>query len=172
MTQEAINNAKVLYELSLQRETMEAFKVLYNSTPKLKEVLDNPVIPLKNKHHLIDKIAEVESYPDTFKNFLKRLCDYGQTYELEEIFQAFDKYWDEKHNILQAKIICAKQPEDDKLVQVMEFLQKKHPGKEIKTEICIDENLLGGMCISVGWEEYDWSYEGRLKQLERKLTGR
>lgn len=172
MTQEAINNAKVLYDLTLERETKDAFRVLYDSMPQLKTVLDDPVIPLEKKHNIIDKIAEVGAYPNSFKNFLKRLCDYGQTYELEEIFQAFDEYWDEKHNILQTKIICAKQPEDDKLVQVMEFLQKKYPDKEIKTEICIDENLLGGMCISVGWEEYDWSYEGRLKQLERKLTGR
>lgn len=172
MTQEAINNAKVLYELTLERETKDAFKMLYDSTPQLREVLDNPVIPLKNKHNLIDKIAEVGAYPVSFKNFLKRLCDYGQTNELKEIFQAFDEYWDKKHNILQAKIICAKQPEDDKLVQVKEFIQKKYPDKQIQTEISIDENLLGGMCICIGREEYDWSYEGRLKQLERKLTGR
>ena len=172
MTQEAINNAKVLYELTLERETKDAFKVLYDSIPKLKEFFDSPIIPLEKKHNLIDKIAEVGAYPDAFKNFLKRLCDNGQTYELEDIFQAFDEYWDEKHAILQAKIICANQPEEEKLAQVMEFLQQRYPNKEIKTKICVDETLLGGLCVRIGREEYDWSYEGRLKQLERKLTGR
>lgn len=172
MTQEAINNAKVLYELTQERETKDAFKLLFDSVPELREVLDSPVIPLDKKHRIIDKIAELGAYPVMFKNFLKHLCDNGQTNELEEIFQAFDEYWDKKHDILRAKIFCAKQPEETKLVQVMDFLKKKYPDKEIQTEICVDENLLGGMCISVGQEEYDWSYEGRLKQLERKLTGR
>ena len=73
MTQEAINNAKVLYELTLERETMDAFKVLYDSIPKLKEIFDSPVIPLEKKHNLIDKIAEAGAYTASFKNFLKRL---------------------------------------------------------------------------------------------------
>ena len=73
---------------------------------------------------------------------------------------------------MQAKIICANQPEEEKLAQVMEFLQQRYPNKEIKTKICVDETLLGGLCVRIGREEYDWSYEGRLKQLERKLTGR
>ncbi|WP_455717888.1 ATP synthase F1 subunit delta [Anaerosporobacter sp.] len=172
MTQEAINNAKVLYELIKDRETIDSFKVLLDSVSKLREILVNPVIQLEKKHRIIDKIAEACAYPVVFKNFLKRLCDYGQVDELEEIFQAFDEYWNEKHDILQAKIFCATQPEDTKLDQVMDFLKNKYPGKVIQTEVCIDENLLGGMCIRVGTEEYDWSYEGRLKQLERKLTGR
>lgn len=172
MTQEAINNAKVLYELTIDRETIDAFKVLLDNVPKLREILDSPVIPLEKKHRIIDKIAEALAYPNMFKNFLKRLCDYGQTDELDEIFKAFDEYFDEKHDILRAKIFCAKQPQDSKLDEVMDFLKKKYPDKDIHTEVCIDEDLLGGMCISVGTQEYDWSYEGRLKQLERKLTGR
>ena len=36
----------------------------------------------------------------------------------------------------------------------------------------VDETLLGGYIVRMKNEEYDRSYEGRLRQLERKLTGR
>ena len=33
-----------------------------------------------------------------------------------------------------------------------------------------DKSLLGGFCITVGSEEYDWSMKGRLDQMRRRLT--
>ena len=36
----------------------------------------------------------------------------------------------------------------------------------------VDESLIGGYVVKVGYKEYDHSYEGRLRQLQRKLTGR
>lgn len=172
MTQEAINNAIVLYELSIKRETVNEAKNLYDSEPALKEVLESPVVPLNKKHNIIDGIFTSDDFPKELCNFLKVMSDYGQIGELEEIFQAYYKYWDEKNNVLRAELFFPKAPEDKEIEQAKEFLAVKYPDKQTITEVKTDPDMIGGLLIRVNQEEYDWSYEGRLKQLERKLTGR
>ena len=39
-----------------------------------------------------------------------------------------------------------------------------------KWDLVEDKSLLGGFCITVGSEEYDWSMKGRLDQMRRRLT--
>lgn len=172
MTQEAINNAIVLYELSVKRETVDAAKKLYESEPALKKALESPVVPLNKKHNIIDGIFKSADYPKELCNFLKIMSDYGQIDELEEIFQAYYKYWDEKNNVLRAELFFPKMPEDKEIEQAKEFLAEKYPDKQTIAEVKTDPEMIGGLLIRVNQEEYDWSYEGRLKQLERKLTGR
>lgn len=52
------------------------------------------------------------------------------------------------------------------------ILDKNYPDSEITLTQSIDESLIGGYVVKVGYKEFDHSYEGRLRQLERKLTGR
>ncbi len=172
MTQEAVNNAIVLFELSVKREVVDAAQKLYVSQPVLKEILESPVVPLNNKHNIIDAIFTSDGYPKELCNFLKIMSNYGQIDELEEIFKAYFKYWDEKNNVLRAELFFPKEPEETEIDQVKEFLAAKYPDKQIILEVKTDPKIIGGLLIRVNQEEYDWSYEGRLNQLERKLTGR
>lgn len=64
----------------------------------------------------------------------------------------------------------ARQPEEE--AEARKILAEKYPDCEIVLTEKEDENLLGGYIIKVHHKEYDRSYEGRLRQLERKLTGR
>ena len=52
------------------------------------------------------------------------------------------------------------------------ILDKNYPDSEITLTQSVDESLIGGYVVKVGYKEYDHSYEGRLRQLQRKLTGR
>ena len=49
MTQAAVNNAKVLYQLSVERAVVEKTDALIFLTPELLEVLENPTIDEKKK---------------------------------------------------------------------------------------------------------------------------
>ncbi len=50
------------------------------------------------------------------------------------------------------------------------ILDKNYPDSEITLTQSIDASLIGGYVVKVGYKEFDHSYEGRLRQLERKLT--
>jgi ATP synthase F1, alpha subunit len=49
-------------------------------------------------------------------------------------------------------------------------LRKKYENEELPLELVEDKSLLGGFCITVGSEEYDWSMKGRLTQMRNRLT--
>ncbi len=172
MMQQAMNNAKVLYQLSLSREDVEKADQLYHMEPELRKVLTNPVIPYENKEKIIDHIFSLDDLPEKFKNFLKVICAHGQIDELDDIFKAYYDYWDEKHDILRAELFYADRPEEKEIERAEKFLMGKYPDKKIVVAEKTDSNLLGGLLIRIGHEEYDWSYNGLLNQLEKKLTGR
>ena len=48
------------------------------------------------------------------------------------------------------------------------ILDKNYPDSEITLTQSVDESLIGGYVVKVGYKEYDHSYEGRLRQLQRK----
>ena len=85
---------------------------------------------------------------------------------------AYYAYWDEQNHIMRAQIIFAGEPDAATREEAEQLLQKKYPDYKIVMTESVDETLLGGYIVRMKNEEYDRSYEGRLRQLERKLTGR
>ena len=61
-------------------------------------------------------------------------------------------------------------PTEEQLAQIQEFLRKKYQCEDLPLDLVEDKSLLGGFCITVGSEEYDWSMKGRLDQMRRRLT--
>ena len=73
MTQAAVNNAKVLYQLSVERAVVEKTDALIFLTPELLEVLENPTIDEKKKQEKIERVCALEESPKTMVNFLKMI---------------------------------------------------------------------------------------------------
>ena len=83
MTQTVNNYATVLLELGVTREAVDETKEILSLTQDLPKSLKSPVVSKQDKHKLIDRI-----FPESMKNFLKVVCDYGEADLLEEIFAA------------------------------------------------------------------------------------
>ena len=58
MTQTTRNYAKVLYDLTVPKEAVEQAKDIFGKSPELRETLVNPVVPVKSKKNIIDKIFQ------------------------------------------------------------------------------------------------------------------
>ena len=71
MTETSINYAKALYELSVPEEAVLETEKIFRGTPQLKGALENPLVSLKEKEHVIDRV-----FPQEMKNFLKVTCKY------------------------------------------------------------------------------------------------
>ena len=172
MTQAAVNNAIVLYRLSVKREDVENAQKLFFTAPQLQDVLENPTVSLAKKYEIIEKVFALENTPDVIVNFMKMMCRLGHCSDMKDIFESYYKNWDEQNHILRAQLISAAEPTDEEISQAKQLLQNKYPKEQIDLTEKVDESLLGGYVIKALHEEYDRSYEGRLRQLERKLTGR
>lgn len=172
MTQRVINYAIALYELTSDKEAVALLRTMMEETEVLSQVLANPMISKKKKHRIIDGLSEQAALPAVLKNFMKYITDHGDSALLMDIVKEYDSLWEKKHHILNAQLLYAQYPEEAEIKQAEEFLQKQYPDMVIHTSISVQKNLLGGLCIRIGNTEYDWSYEGRLQQLERMLTER
>ena len=162
MTQKAVNNAKVLYRLNISRSDVEEAHKIFTKAPFLLETLTNPVVSEEAKEVVLDKIARQSGMPELL----------GEIGQITDIFNCYYEYWDKMNHILHAKVIYA----DDKAKEEKEAIQKQlesiYPDEKVVLSEETDASLLGGYVVRVGYEEYDHSYEGKLRRLERKLTGR
>lgn len=164
MTQLAINYGIALYELNIPEEELTAQRSLLQETKELTESLCSPIVSLKAKHSVIDRI-----FNGKFKNFLKKLCDYNSMGYLEEIFQAYDLYRNQVEGKLEGELFYVTPPTDTQLQQIKGFLCKKYNKKQVELKMQQAPELIGGFVIRTGNYEYDWSYAGRIKALQQKL---
>lgn len=167
MTQISVNYAKVLYELSIPRDIIKETAELFQTVGQLKAVLSSPVTSLKEKHHVIDLI-----FPSEIHNFLKEICDNQDVEQVDEIFQAYHGYDCEMRGILEATLYYVTEPDEGQTAGIKEYLLKKYQKNEVVLTLVQDASLIGGFLLRVGDMETDWSFKGRLNQLQQKLMWR
>ena len=148
MTETSINYAKALYELSVPEEAVLETEKIFRGTPQLKGALENPLVSLKEKEHVIDRV-----FPQEMKNFLKVTCKYQKISSIYDILEAYGNYSRKQKGILKAVLTYVTKPE------VILTLRE-------------DKSLIGGFILSAGDKEFDWSLRGRYNNLRQKLTRR
>ena len=149
MTETSINYAKALYGLSVPGEAICETGKIFKNTPEIGKMLENPLVSLKEKEQVIERI-----FPQEMKSFLKVTCKYQKIDRIGEILEAYDAYSREQKGILKAELLYVTRPteaQEDKLK---------------------DQSLVGGFVLRAGDREYDWSLIGRYKKLKQKLTRR
>ena len=75
---------------------METEKI-FRGTPQLKGALENPLVSLKEKEHVIDRV-----FPQEMKNFLKVTCKYQKISSIYDILEAYGDYSRKQKGILKA----------------------------------------------------------------------
>ena len=156
MTQRAVNNAMVLYELGITSEELQTAREITEKVPALLNVLRSPLVTSEKKHRL----------PRHLINFYKVMCNDGGIEELADIYAEWQKIWDTSHNRVRVECVFAETPSPEKENEIKAFLSRKYPGKELIYQISINPSLLGGVRIRIGNEEYDWTFAARIRQLK------
>ena len=89
---------------------------------------------------------------------------------LDQLMDAYEERRAERASRPKATLRYVTPPTAEQLGQIRDFLRKKYENEELPLELVEDKSLLGGFCITVGSEEYDWSMKGRLTQMRNRLT--
>ena len=89
---------------------------------------------------------------------------------LDQLMDAYEERRAQRAAQLRAALRCVTPPTEEQLAQIRDFLRKKYQSEDLPLDLVEDKSLLGGFCITVGSEEYDWSMKGRLDQMRRRLT--
>ena len=84
MTETSINYAKALYGLSVPGEAICETGKIFKNTPEIGKMLENPLVSLKEKEQVIERI-----FPQEMKSFLKVTCKYQKIDRIGEILEAY-----------------------------------------------------------------------------------
>lgn len=79
----------------------------FQEYPQLKGALENPLVSLKEKEHVIDRV-----FPQEMKNFLKVTCKYQKISSIYDILEAYGNYSRKQKGILKAVLTYVTKPEE------------------------------------------------------------
>lgn len=167
MTQSAFNYGVVLYQLGIQRPSVETADEEVTRAPELGKIFRNPTISDKKKHRIIERI-----FPPELHHFLKYVSDDRKFDQIKEIFAAYKIHSDQQNGIVTAVLLYFTPPTMEQQEKIKRFVRQKYQCKEVKLLLKVDPSLLGGFIIRVGSFEYDRSLRGRFTKMKRRMTRR
>ncbi|MDY5577799.1 MAG: ATP synthase F1 subunit delta [Lachnospiraceae bacterium] len=170
MTQTTKNYGRVLYNLGVEREVIQDALEIFQSSEELRKVLTSPVVQVKSKLNIIDKLFK--GFPKIFVNFLKQVCENHRMADIVDILESYKLCYNEENGIVVARFYYVTMPDDAQIEKIKAYLCKKYHAKEAEIIFEKDSSLIGGFLINVNNTEFDYSMRGRLTQLKQKLTWR
>ena len=166
MIQAVEKYATMLKELEIPEDVIEQALDIFQTVPVLMEQFCNPAADLAGKHRAIDKI-----FPSQIRDMIKVMCDDQDIELFPEVCKAYKETQWKKTGKERAILKYVTEPTEEQLEGIREFVKKESGSDEIELVCEKEESLGGGFVLSIGNKEYDWSTEGRIKQLTEKILG-
>ena len=142
-----------------------AFAARVAADPRVDTLLGDPRLSRADAVALLSPTGASEGVG----GFLGLLAQNGRMKLLPEIAGLFEQFRAEAEKIVRAKITSAAPISEAELAKLTEALKRRF-GREVETEIAIDESLIGGALIDAGEVVIDGSVKGKLSRLEAALA--
>ena len=157
-----IDSAKATQEL-------ETIAELVSSSPDLRNVLENPAVPHKQKLSLVGAIIGATGGSKILQNFISVLVEQRRIGYIREIAGQFKQELDERLGIAEARISSVRDltPEEK---QLLEKQISAVTGKAIRPSYSRNPELLGGVVVRVGSTIYDGSVRGQLQRIRQQIA--
>jgi F-type H+-transporting ATPase subunit delta len=165
--------AEVAFEQNIEDKVAEdlcMFGAIFSAVPDVRKVFDSPAISRAEKEKLLDVLLTEHPVTTTAANFLRVLLERNRMRSFSNILELFTEIVNKRKGIVSARIVTAA-PLDRAGVGRIEERLGKITGKTVKAAaVETDENLLGGIVVSVGNTIYDGSVRTQLEEMKRRFT--
>ncbi|MCR5703405.1 MAG: F0F1 ATP synthase subunit alpha [Eubacterium sp.] len=158
--------AKDLKNTGISKEMLQQIKEILEAVPQIQEDFENPTVEIEKKHLVIERV-----FPNEIRNFLKILCDNNEFQLFDDICNTFSEL--EKDPLKKddyAELIYVTEPTEEQLNRIKDFLKKEYHNDNIALELKKDDSIKSGFILRIGTKEYDWSEQGRIDQLKKKVS--
>ena len=166
-----------LYELAEENKSVHeiedqssALIQLIDDSKDFESLIKNPINKKEEQINVINKIAGYYNFNDLLKNFLCFLITKRRLFFIQKILKNFINICSQKRGEVKARLVAAKQLNDDEVNKIKNELSKDFTNK-VKLDYKYDPSLIGGLIIQVGSVMIDTSIKSKLKQLENKMIG-
>ncbi len=156
--------AQMMHRLEIPQDIQKQAADIFEAVPQVLTDLSDPTVNLEKKHHVIEKV-----FPMQIRDFLKILCDNDAISMFSEICKVYRMQIPQKKGTLRAKLRYVTEPDEKHLEGIRRFITEKYKVQDLDFEMEKDASLGGGFVLTVGGEEFDWSRNGRIRQMKEKL---
>ncbi len=157
--------------LDVERAVAElgAIATLLNESSDLRQVWENPAIPVEQKRRVLDVIAQRDGISKQVRNLVAVLIDHRRTHFLNAVIRQLEKELDARLGFAEAEITSTRELDE---TEKREFEQQvaKVTGKKVRAHYGRDASLLGGAVVRVGSTVYDGSIKGQLERMKEAIS--
>ena len=135
----------------------------------LREVWENPSIPVEQKRGVLDAIVQRAGISRPVRNFVAVLIDKGRTRFFAEIVAQFAQELSQRLGFAEAQITTAREINNNERSALEQDLARV-TGKTIRARYEQNPAILGGAIARVGSTVYDGSVKGQLERIRQQLV--
>ena len=165
--------AEVAFEQNIEdkvADDLRFFADILSGQPDVQNTFDSPAISRDEKAKLLD--ALLAEYPATpvASNFMRVLLEHNRMRWFGNILHLFSEIVNKRKGIVSAKIVAATPLDRNGIGRIEERLGKITGKTVVAAAVETDENLLGGIVVSVGNTIYDGSVRTQLEEMKHRLV--
>lgn len=167
--------AKSLLDLSIEknvekevRNDMQLFADTLRANSELASVVKNPIISLDKKKSILSAVFAGKLQDITF-SFFNIMINKGRAAVLQGAAKEFINQYNIHNNINTVKVVSAAPLTDASKADIVEKV-KAVLGGEVILKADVDENLIGGIVLTIGDRQYDASIATKLNQLKQAFA--
>ncbi len=157
------NSEKTLAQLRKIQETL--------SIPKIKNLVESPVLSRKDKVLIVDQVASQISLDKDLLNLIQLLATKDRLAAFDDIVKSFESISDERNQVLRGVVQSSQKlsPEDKKAIekQIADFTKA-----QLILEYVENPSLIGGIQATVGSYTFDGSIDTQLRKLKEEVKAR
>ena len=153
------------------RTEIESLAALFEESRELRDALLTPLHPADERKAALGESAGRASASQLVRNFLFFLIDQRRLIDFAGIVEAYGELADQAEGMLTAQVVAAS-PLDDRRKDRLRRALSERTGQEVRLEIQIDPELIGGAVAKVGDLVFDGSLRTQLSQLRSNLTAK
>ncbi|HUP23833.1 MAG TPA: ATP synthase F1 subunit delta [Thermoanaerobaculia bacterium] len=150
-----------LRDLHQLREALER-------VPRLAAFALHPGIPLTVKERTFEEVLSSLDAGQPTRRLVLLLVRNFRVGHLPAILEAFEDLLDRRRGVSRATVTCA-QPLEGAQREQVERTVRELIGHDVRLELAVDDELLGGFVVQVGSVRYDASLDGQLRRLREQL---
>jgi F-type H+-transporting ATPase subunit delta len=167
--------ARALFDFSVEQNIMhqvtadfQNLEIFLNETSELTDYLNNPIVSQAAKREILTKTLQSQINSETFK-FLLVLVDRKRINLLQSVITGYLELVYETASIKMIEVVTAFPFTNLQKNTLIKKLKELTNAREIRLEITVDSNLIGGFLIKTDSKILDFSIKNQLENLAKHL---
>jgi F-type H+-transporting ATPase subunit delta len=167
--------ARALFDFSVDKNIMhqitadfQNLEIFLDESTELTEYLNNPLVSKDAKGEVLTKILKSQVNSETFK-FLMVLVSRDRINLLKSVITNYLELVYETASIKTIEVVTAVEFSNAQKNTLIQKLKELTNAREIKLDITVDPNLIGGFLIKTESKVIDFTIKNQLQQLAKHL---